>query len=130
MKKEAGTLETRPVLSGMFISRHNIRVMEFFNFRFLELLSFRKRLGLMALVLTLFSGLGCAISTESSNEDDVDVATGSRQHPSSYFIDRFQVQKEMPDRKNTNNVPFYFKKCSEAGENFPSRTSYECDYPF
>lgn len=71
--------------------------------------------------------LGCS-STPTGYHGVDEVDTDSRQHPSSYFIDRFNVEKEMPKSKGSD-VPFFFKKCDEAGAGFPSRTSYECDYP-
>lgn len=82
----------------------------------------------MALVVMSLIGSGCA-SKETGYHGVDEVNEDSRQHPSSYFIDRFNVEKEMP-KNPRSNVPFYFKKCEEAGAGFPSRTSYECDYPF
>ncbi len=82
---------------------------------------------LLAVILVVTTG--CAIGDSRDSQGYSEPAEGSRQHPSSYFIDRFQVQKEIPKNRQSN-VPFYFKKCSEVGERYPSRTSYDCDYPF
>jgi hypothetical protein len=86
----------------------------------------------LALVIAMCAGVGaitgCAIGGPSS-DNEAAIKTETRQHPASYFIDRFQVEKELPAHKESN-VPFFFKKCSNAGEGFPSRTSYDCDYPF
>ena len=85
------------------------------------------------LIVAMCAGMGvlagCAVGGPSSDDDTLAVNTDTRQHPASYFIDRFQVEKELPAHKESN-VPFFFKKCSNAGEGFPSRTSYDCDYPF
>ncbi len=99
--------------------------------QFLGLKIFCKFIAKLVFVIGMCLGfaIGCAIGGSTSDNNDVAINTDTRQHPASYFIDRFQVEKELPPHKESN-VPFFFKKCSNAGEGFPSRTSYDCDYPF
>lgn len=83
------------------------------------------------LIVTIFS-IACAsdkYGRQSAPPDDMD--TNSRRSPASYFIDRFQVQKELPEHSTENqNLPFFFKKCNVAGGDWRSRQNYECDVGF
>lgn len=79
-----------------------------------------------------FAVSGCATdepARQSAPPDDMD--TESRRSPASYFMDRFQVQKDLPAHSRKNeNLPFFFKKCNIAGQDRYSRQYYQCDVGF
>ncbi len=80
----------------------------------------------------VFAVGGCATeepARQSAPPDDMD--TESRRSPSSYFMDRFQVKKDLPPHSTKNsNLPFFFKKCNIAGEDKFAGQYYECDVGF
>ena len=82
--------------------------------------------------LALAALCGCASDDQGRNSappDDFDVAP--RRAPASYFIDRFQVKKDLPEHSTKNNkIPFFFKKCNIAGSDWQDHQNYQCDVAF
>jgi hypothetical protein len=96
---------------------------------------FMKTLRLVSLILAALVTsnflAGCASDNGGRRISTDEYHDGSRAHPAAYLVDSFPVDHEFTDNKKGNQVPFYFKRCEQAGEReFYSRTSYDCDYPF
>ena len=103
----------------------------------------RNDLSAMSIVRTTVFALqliltGCAIGGSDSSSSSAgrapasakgDYDSNSRAHPAAYLVDRFPVNRPMPQREKSN-VEFYFKRCTMTGDDWPrSNTRYDCDYP-
>jgi hypothetical protein len=87
---------------------------------------------ILILLLTLSALISCATDSDRrpASFGDVELDENSNAHPAAYLVDRFPVNRPFPKHKAPNTEPFYFKRCSEVGGEFPySRTSYDCHYP-
>src|SRR5690606_35482819 len=96
--------------------------------------------GLMKKILArmaLYFGNGClamlilsaCASGGSSRGPDYD-AFDVKPHPATSINEVFSPPKAMPERPSSQDAVFFFKECNPGDARWPSRTGYECDYPF
>ncbi|MCC7403557.1 MAG: hypothetical protein IT288_04085 [Bdellovibrionales bacterium] len=83
--------------------------------------------------LLLIAGLvlvsGCATSSDTIGTEDLD--QNNQAHGAAFLVDAMHVRRPMPGHKDWRPLQFYFKHCTELGEEvYYSKTSYGCTDPF
>lgn len=57
--------------------------------------------------------------------------SGSRAHGAAFTADAMHFRQPIPDRSGWKPLEFYFKHCTEIGEeSYFSKTSYDCTGPY
>lgn len=89
----------------------------------------RRPCGFFLVIFVIIHSVGCTSSNDPYGGRDPD--ENSRAHPAAYATERFMVEKKLPENEKGSKVDFFFKRCDQGGnENFYSRTSYDCNYPY
>lgn len=74
--------------------------------------------------------LGCQTEPKPRTQLMKDFDEGSTARGEAYTADSMHFRKAMPDHSDWQPTDFYYKHCSEVGEQYYfSKTSYECSSP-
>ncbi|MCB0384748.1 MAG: hypothetical protein KDD43_05085 [Bdellovibrionales bacterium] len=82
---------------------------------------------MLAWVMTLC--YSCATGSGTIGMEDLD--ENNQANGAAFLVDAMHVRRPMPGHKDWKPLQFYFKHCTELGEEiYYSKTSYECTDPF
>lgn len=83
------------------------------------------------LILVSGLGFGCSSANSSATIGLEEFDQDNKAHGASFLVDSMHVRKPMPGHKDWRPLQFYYKHCSDIGEeSYYSKTSYACTDPF